>query len=39
VDFLGPGPPGGTGRVHRGVAAADGGQPGGMFRGWQLLRN
>ncbi len=33
VNLLGPGPPGGAGRVHRGVAAADDGHPAAHFRG------
>ena len=36
VHFLGPGPPGGAGRVHRGVAAADDGHPAAHCRGRPL---
>ena len=33
VHLLGPGPPGGAGRVHRGVAAPDNGHPAAHERG------
>ena len=33
VNFFGPGPPGGAGCIHRGVAAADDGHPAAHSRG------